>query len=206
VTNSIRALGVGTQVNRGDSIAAGMRVELDLLKPYGYMETIPTADSPPALSVGVAFAYNPIADTSSFQNVVKGDNTVNTTADLGFRWRRISLQGAFYWRRKLNNELGDNYGYYAQAGVYLVRNRFELAARASGVYFAAPAQLLIPLVDMMMLVEPDSRIGEYTGGINAYLFGHGAKLQADYSYVAHEPFMAGNYGEHRVRVQTQILF
>jgi hypothetical protein len=197
VTNSIRALGVGTQVNRGDSIAAGARVEIDILNSYGYMETVPSADSPTSLSIGAAFAYNPVADPSSFQNVTKGDNTINSTVDLGFRWRRISVQGAFYWRHKLNNEGGDNYGYYAQTGVYLVPNRLELAGRASGVYFAAP----VPIP-----VQPDKTIGEYTGGLNVYLFGHGAKLQADYSYVRHETFSSGTYPEHRVRVQTQILF
>jgi hypothetical protein len=38
VVNSIRGLDSGTQVNLGDSVAFGGRLELDILKPYGYVE------------------------------------------------------------------------------------------------------------------------------------------------------------------------
>jgi hypothetical protein len=207
VNNSIRPLGVGTQVNRGDSIAAGGRLELAILKPYGYLETNPTADSPPELSVGAAAAYNPVADASTFQNVQSGDNTVNLTADLGFRWRRLSVQGAWYWRRKLNNELGDNYGYYAQVGFYVIRNRFELAIRASGVDFAGP--LPTPAVPTAAAVEPvgaSGDVSEYSAGFNLYLFGHGAKLQADYTYLRNSPFGGTPFNANRARVQLQVLF
>jgi hypothetical protein len=202
ITNSVRSLGVGTQLNRGDTIAAGLRLNVDILKPYGYIETIPSADHAPELSLGVAFAYNPIADTSSFQNDIRGDDTVNTTVDVGFRWTRLSIQSAFYWRRKTNREGGDNYGYYAQAGAYVIKERFELAARASGVYFAAPETSMLG----GPLLVPDRQLSEYSFGANLYLFGHGAKLQTDYSFLWHDPFVGNTFGSHRWRVQLQILF
>jgi hypothetical protein len=134
LTNSVRPLDVGTQVNVGDSIAAGARLELDILKPYGYIETIPTADAEPQLSVGAAVAFNPVADPSGLQNVQRGDKTINFTADAGFRWKRVSVQGAFYYRRDYDKAMND-FGYYAQAGVYIVSERLEVVARASGVHF-----------------------------------------------------------------------
>lgn len=200
LTNSVRPLGVGTQINRGDSIATGARLELAILEPYGYMETMPKAPEKAQLSVGVAFAYNPVADDSSFQNVQKGDNTLNVTADLGFRWQRLSVQGAFYYRHLTSADIGENYGFYGQAGVYLVRERLELTARASGA-FLANRTAVVGLAN-----QTAGSTLEYTGGLNAYLFGHGAKLQTDYSYVTNDLFSGVGIGAHRWRVQTQILF
>lgn len=200
LTNSVRPLGVGTQLNRGDSIAAGARLELAILQPYGYMESMPKAPEKAQLSVGFAAAFNPVADDSSFQNVQAGDDTVNLTADLGFRWQRLSVQGAFYYRHMTNFNLGDNYGFYGQAGVYLIKERLELTGRATGALLA-DRRLVSGLSN-----QTAGSILEYTGGINAYLFGHGAKLQTDYSYVTNELFAGASVGVHRWRVQTQVLF
>ncbi len=200
IVNSVRSLGVGTQINRGDSIAAGGRLELAILDPYGYMETMPKAPDRPQLSLGVAVAYNPIADASTFQNVAAGDNTVNTTADLGFRYRRLTIQGAFYYRYVTGNVAANNYGFYGQAGVYLISERLELAGRASGAILADRT-----LTPGLMNTALGSNY-EYTGGLNAYLFGHGAKLQTDYTYINNDPFGGASFGTHRWRVQVQVLF
>lgn len=200
LVNSVRPLGVGTQINRGDSIAAGARLELAILAPYGYMETAPKARKDPELSIGVAAAFNPVADNSSFQNVQTGDNTVNLTTDLGFRFRRLSVQGAFYYRKLLSTDVGNSYGFYGQAGVYLVSERLELAGRAAGA-------LLADRTVQPGLTNPTPGGSlEYTAGLNAYLWGHGGKLQTDYTYVANDRFGGAGLTVHRWRVQMQVLF
>ena len=97
--NSIRALDAPGQENFGSQMAGLGRIELDILKPYGYLETSPKLVPDPELSIGLAAAYNPIDGTSSLQNLVMGDTTTNVTLDLGFRWQNVSFQTAAYYRR-----------------------------------------------------------------------------------------------------------
>lgn len=197
--NSIRALDAGGQQNVGDEIATLGRLELDILEPYGYLETSPTPASAPQLSVGVAAAYNPIDEASAFQNVLPGDRTTNVTLDAGFRWQRLTLQGAGYYRHNNLKIAGrsdsDDWGYYGQIGYYLVPERWEIAGRISGVNFDQPN-------------HPDvlGDTTEYVLGLNYYLYGHHVKLQMDYSFLERDPFIGRNRDDHRLRVQTQVLF
>lgn len=205
LTNSIRALGLGTQVNRADSISGGGRIELAILKPYGYQESMPNPPAGIQLSVGVALAFNPVAEDSSFQNVEAGDDTFNLTTDVGFRWQRLTVQAAFYYRHLTSRAVDDSFGYYGQAGVYVLRQRLELAARVSGALFGS--RFPIPGLTNVTNGSPT----EYSGGLNVYLFGHGAKLQTDYSYIQNELFgsalfPAATLGAHRFRIQTQVMF
>lgn len=205
LVNSVRALDRGTQVNRADSISGGGRFELAILKPYGYKETDPTNPGEVQLSVGAALAFNPVAEDSIFQNVEAGDDTFNLTTDAGFRWQRLTIQAAFYYRHLTNRPVADSFGYYGQAGVYVLKQRLELAARVSGALLASRAFLA-----GLQNVTSGSAT-EYSGGVNVYLFGHGAKLQTDYSYIQNDLFgsalnPAGTVGAHRFRIQTQVLF
>ncbi len=68
--NSVRALDAPGQQNIGSNIGALGRLELDILKPYGYYESSPKPVTEPQLSIGVAVAYNPIDGASSFQNLI----------------------------------------------------------------------------------------------------------------------------------------
>lgn len=198
-TNSIRALDAGGQQNIGDELAFLGRLELDILDPYGYLESSPTLPSAPQLSVGVAAAFNPIDEASGFQNVLPGDRTTNITVDAGFRVGPLSLQAAGYYR-SINYGSpglsdGDDWGYYGQIGYYIVPGHWELAARISEVEFDNPNN---------PAVLGDGR--EYTVGLNYYLYGHNVKLQLDYSFIENDPFSGSDSEDHRVRVQTQILF
>ena len=207
--NSIRALDAGGQQNIGDEITTLGRLEFDILDPYGYLESSPTPASAPQLSVGVAASFNPIEEVSRFQNVQPGDRTTNVTLDAGFRWDRFTLQGAGYYRRNnlKTSGLSDSHdwGYYGQLAYYLVPERWELAARISGVDFDQPNNPSA-FSDAKSFLRGVGDIMEYTFGLNYYLYGHGAKVQIDYSFLDTEPFVGANYSNHRLRVQTQVLF
>jgi hypothetical protein len=198
VTNSIRALDAGGQENFGQEMASVGRLEFDILEPYGYIESVPTPVTKPQLSIGVAGSYNPVDSASTFQNVLPGDRTINGLIDAGFRVDGFTLQAAGYFRHNNRRALkdSDDWGYYGQAGYYLVPEHWELVARISGV-------------DFQEANNPDTtykKTTAYTIGLNYYLYGHGLKVQMDYSFLDQDPFTGTNQSNNRLRVQTQFLF
>lgn len=199
--NSIRALDAPGQQNFGSQIAALGRLEFDILKPYGYMETSPKPATEPELSVGLAGSYNPIDGGSSFQNLVAGDTTANATLDLGFRYGGFSFQTAGYYRHDNYTtpglSTGNDWGYYSQAGYYLIPQKLEGAARISGLQF-----------DKLNVAGVNRKTTAYTIGLNYYVYGHNLKFQTDYSFLDNSAFSGQPRARdsHRFRFQTQILF
>ncbi|MBM4261538.1 MAG: hypothetical protein FJ145_08910 [Deltaproteobacteria bacterium] len=200
--NSIRALDAPGQQNFSSRMGALGRLELDILKPYGYNESSPKPAADPELSVGFAAAYNPIEGGSSFQNLVRKDTTTNLTLDLGFRWERLALQAAGYYRHDHfttpGRSSGDNWGYYSQLGFYVVPAKLELAGRISGVEF-----------DKANVAGVARKTTAYTAGLNYYyIYGHNLKLQSDYSFLDNSRFSGqpSVRDAHRIRLQTQFLF
>ncbi|HEX9455388.1 MAG TPA: hypothetical protein VGA27_13530 [Candidatus Binatia bacterium] len=201
VLNSVRALDAPGQQNFGSTIGAFGRLELDILKPYGYYETSPKPVPEPQLSVGLASAYNPVDGTSSFQNLKSKDSTANVTLDLGFRWDQMTFQTAGYYRHDNYTTPGvsdgNDWGYYSQLGYYLLPGKLELAGRVSGVEF-----------DKLNVSGVFRKTTEYTAGMNYYIHGHNLKFQGDYSFLDNENFrgLGSARDAHRFRLQAQFLF
>jgi Phosphate-selective porin O and P len=199
--NSIRALDASGQENFGSQIAALGRLEVDILKPYGYMESSPKPATDPELSVGLAGSYNPIDGTSSFQNLVSGDTTANVTLDMGFRYGGFSYQAAGYYRHDNYStpglKTGNDWGYYSQAGYYLIPQKLEGAARISGLEF-----------DKLNVAGVNRKTTAYSLGLNYYMYGHNLKFQADYTFLDNTGFSGQPKARdsNRFRFQTQILF
>ena len=197
-TNSIRALDAGGQQNFGEKIAVQGRLEFDVLQPYGYLESSPEPAEDAQFSIGIASAFNPIDQSSGFQNVMPGDETVNVTLDTGYRLGCFAFQAAGYYRK---NDLArpgfadaHDWGYYGQLGYFVVPRHWELAARVAGVSFDQPNNPAVL-----------GGVTEYTFGVNRYLHGHGVKINTDYSYLRLHPFAEADRGDHRIRLQFQIL-
>ena len=199
--NSTRALDAPGQQNIGSNIGALGRLELDILKPFGYYETSPKPVPEAQLSVGVAVAYNPVDGASSFQNLLSKDSTTNVTLDMGYRWDGLSFQAAGYYRHDSfttpSLSSGDDWGYYSQMGYYLIPSRLELAGRVSGVEF-----------DKLNVAGVYRKTTAYSAGLNYYFHGHNVKLQMDYSFLDNDSFRGQPSARdaHRVRFQTQFLF
>ena len=91
----------------------------------------------------------------------------------------------------------DNYGWYAQAGYFIVPEKFELASRISGVH-----------------VDNTNDMYEYAAGWNYYISGQDLKLSMDLSYIDDLPITSGsaNFGGVQnnslflVRTQLQFQF
>jgi len=215
VGNSVRALDAGGQSNFNSQVSYIGHVQYDLLAPYGYVETDPNPDgaSKPELSLWASGAYNPVVSASGFENVAAGDTTVSATSTAGFRYGLFSLQTTGYFRQTkspLGGPPTDNsWGYGEQAGYYLVPGRFELAERISGVNWGG---LHFPLAGSFANTWfagpsfPYHRVDEDSLGVNYYLHGHNAKIQASYSYLHGNTFSAGRFGASRFWLQTQLMF
>lgn len=196
--NSIRALDASGQQNPDSALSVVGRAELDLLAPYGYMESIPKGASSPQWSLGFAAGRNRVAESSVFQNLSPGDRTSNYTVDSGFRIRRWTAQAAVYLRDAGANGVVPSrrdLGNYAQVGFLIVPGKWEIAARESVVDFARRP------VDGAI-----ANIHEYMGGLNRYIIGHKLKLQFDAGVVDQQDFTGLMLRGFRARAQAQVLF
>lgn len=198
--NSVRGLDAVGEGNNNLKIAGIARVNLDILDPYAYgEETSPQGVDHPQLSIGGAFAFNPIDSSSALQNVQPGDDTLNATVDFGYRYRRFTTQAALFWRQvnhTINRAIpnSDDFGYYWQAGYYLIPGRLELGGRVSGTHFNDPNG------------NPTRDSTRYGGVLNYYFYDHHFKIQADYTHTDNDLFDTSSRTDDRLRVQTQLYF
>jgi hypothetical protein len=196
--NSVRALDASGQQNSGTAVSVVGRLEVDLLRPYGYMESIPRGVSRPQWSIGFAAGRNRVVDGSSFQNLTPGDRTANFTIDSGFRINRWTTQAAVYARKADPNgaiAARLDRGAYAQIGFLIVPGKWEIAARHAIVAF-----------DNRPGGNLAASIREYTGGVNRYILGHKLKLQFDAGMLDQRTFAGISTKGLRARAQAQILF
>ncbi len=220
VANSIPALDASGQENFNTKLAYLGHLQLDVLAPYGYVETDPTGSAKQELTLWASAAYNPVNASSGFENLSSGDTTENATSTIGYRFKLFTLQTSGYYR-KTNPAAGgpsnNSWGYGEQAGYYLKPKKFELAERISGVNWGAadygagaavPPAGALP-VDNTWYVGPSfsyHRVAEDSAGLNYYMYGHNAKVQMSYSYLHGNTFADKTFGASRVWIQTQIMF
>src|SRR5690606_4280856 len=117
----------------------------------------------PALFLGGSANYN-------VRNI-SNDKVTSVGGEAGLKWKGFSTTGEFFFR---NTQPGDtllqttnDFGYYAQAGYFILPKRLEVAARASQVF----------------LQGAKNDMGEFQFGINGFIYGNYLKLQSDYSYL-----------------------
>lgn len=214
VGNSIPALDAPGQENFSNRLAYIGHFQIDLLAPFGYVETDPNpaGAQKPELSFWASAAYNPIQGPSGFENTVAGDRTDNATASLAYRYRFFSFIGTGYFRKTMpySGLPADNsYGYSEQAGYYLIPGRFEIAERVSGVNWGADHYLAEDYDVNTWFAGPNfpyHRVTEHSLGLNYYLHSHNVKFQAAYSYLTGNQFSGQKFGGNRIWAQAQLMF
>ncbi|MBW4028511.1 MAG: hypothetical protein HIU93_14120 [Acidobacteria bacterium] len=220
VSNNIPALDAGGQENVDTKLAYLGHVQYDVLAPYGYVETDPSGSAKQQLTLWGSVAYNPVENSSGFENLTAGDTTKNATATAAYRYKLFTLQTTGYFRKTHPGSgapSNNSWGYGEQAGFYLVPKKFEFAQRISGVnwgaedYGAGSAVAVgssLPVENTWYVGPgfPYHRIGEDSAGLNYYLHGHNAKVQMSYSYLHGNTFTGRTFAASRVWIQTQIMF
>jgi hypothetical protein len=228
IGNGIPALDSGGTDNVDSNLSYIGHLQYDILQPafFGYSETHPEDSfaAEPGLSVWGSGMYNPVNSNSTFENELAGDSTYGGNASVGFRWGYFSAQGTGYYRRTqpgniARGEFGttqyNSWGYGEQAGYYLVPGQWEVAERVSGIWWGqgeipqsgTPSN---PSSETYWFSGPDTfsynRITEYSVGVNYYLYGHNAKVEAEYSYLAGKDFNSNGFGANRLWIQSQLQF
>lgn len=159
-------------------------------QPFGrvrYRESDFETTDKPLLAIDAEFESNNLHGATNANDL---DTTILGGA-LMFKFKRFSLFGE-YFDREREPEEGASYksnGYIVQSGMFLVRNRLEVAFRWAGW-------------------DPTDQIAgndqhELGGALNYFIQGHALKVQADYREIRDD---ALDRTTREFRVQTQFLF
>lgn len=215
VANSVPAIDAAGQENLHGQLAYIGNLHYDVLAPYGWIESDPNPGgaTKPELSLWASGMYNPVEYASNFENEQPGDKVYGTTGSINFRYQYFTFQGSGYYRHT-NPHVGlsgyDSWGFGEQSGYYLVPGTWEVAQRISGVWWGKGEIPTTGGSETSWFSGPADfsyrKVLEYSLGLNYYLFGHNAKIQAAYSYLAGEGFNGRGFGANRLWLQSQIMF
>ena len=208
------------RTNDNLDLAYAVRVVASPFGPLPVTEGDIDGQPRPRLSVGAAGYYNRLptdapARTGDPNATIdaNGDGRVDEVAvwqgnlELRAVWRGAALQGEWFGRIEQppagtgGAALPDRryWGAYGQASTFILPHRLELAARIG--------RTDLPLYGATAAVRSarGTLVDEQGGAVAAYLRGHQAKLQVDYSHLAAHD--AGSAPEiHRVRAAVQLAF
>ena len=169
----------------------------------------------PLLSLGVSGAYQLLpTDVRVRTNIpnalldVDGDGRVDNVgvwqgaAELRALWRGASLQAEWFGRREQPGaaEADRSYwGAYGQAGYFVIAHHLQVVARVGRTDLPLYG---LSAVDRLLR---GGRATEESAGVNAYLRGHDAKLQVDYTHTSTDD-AASAPTVHRLRAAVQLAF
>lgn len=170
----------------------GGRVWFDILgdsggngeSDYGYTEE-------PVLSVGAGSLFDPQDATDALARTL--DWSYTGSGDLYFQWRGLTITGEAYLRkiRVIQGSFTlDDFGYYAQAGYFVIPKKLEIVARGAQIFREGP----------------DNNAYEFAGGLNWHLHGNNVKLQADFARVLDYDDTIGTGGLATHRFRTMFTF
>jgi hypothetical protein len=147
---------------------------------------------------GVANARLDVDDNGYVDNV----SVLQGGAELRALFRGASLQAEWLGRRE-HPGAGESdrsyWGAYGQAGYFILPRHLQIVARVG--------RSDLPLYGATVLERAlrGSRTTEETAGLNAYLRGHDAKLQVDYTHQS-TPDAGSAPTVHRIRAALQLAF
>ncbi|HKX12731.1 MAG TPA: porin [bacterium] len=179
--------GSGTNtINVNNDFLYAARAVYNIKGDFGYSESDYDFTTSPAFFFGASGFYNEV-DLSA-------DKLSQLGAETGVKYKGLAMTGELFYR---NTKPGDvelsktnDYGYYAQAGYFVMPKRIEVAARASQIFLEG--------------LQNDK--AEFQLGLNGYpLKSKNLKLQSDYS-VLPTATKTGIETSQRFRLRLQTKF
>jgi phosphate-selective porin OprO/OprP len=163
------------------------RLSFQPFGPVRYRESDFETTDKPLLAIDAELESNDLHGATNANDL----NTTTLGAALMFKYKGFSLFGEYFDRNREPEE-GASYesnGFILQSGLFLVRNRLEVAFRWAGW---DPTDQI-----------PGNDQRELGGALNYFIVGHALKLQADYREIRNE---ALDRRTREVRLQTQVIF
>jgi phosphate-selective porin OprO/OprP len=146
----------------------------------------------PIFVVSGAFEQNDLSNVAT--DLKTNIKSTLWEVDAMFKFRGFSATGMYAWGKREPQEAADEFdtsGWFAQAGFFIVPEKWEVAARYGEN-------------DPSDLVGPD-KITELRGGVNFFYARHALKVQADFGQVKTET-SSGERKNNELRIQTQFIF
>lgn len=186
------------EANSGRALAYGARVWYDILGESTGSESDLGYSDAPNLSFGAGAMFDP-KDAVEL-NAATGLPTtrmlnwaLNASGDAAFQWHGFTLLTEAYFRKikvTPGNFTLDDFGYYAQAGYFVVPKKLEFVARGAQIFREGP----------------DNNAYEFAGGLNWYIEGKKVKLQTDFSRLLDYDATVGTGGLATNRFRTMLTF
>jgi hypothetical protein len=138
----------------------------------------------------------------NLDNHVDNVGVLQGGVELRALFRGASLQAEWFGRRENPGAAGADrsfWGGYAQAGYFILPHHLQAVARIDRTDLPSYGESIIARA------LQGSRTTEETVGLNAYLHGHGAKLQVDYTHST-TPDATSAPTLNRIRAALQLAF
>ena len=159
-------------------------------QPFGdvrYSESDFESRTRPLLAVAGQWEHNDLAGATNGDDL----DTRILGVDAVFKYRGLFLFAEYFdrHRRPESGAAFQSNGFHAQAGYFLVRDRFEVAGRWAGY---DPSDAI-----------PDNDRTEVGGVASYYVSGHNLKFQADFRKIGDD---SRRTSIREIRLQTQVVF
>lgn len=196
------------QDNVNDKYMYVGRAVLTPFGPYPYSQAALDAPAKPRLAIGVAGAWMPglaagerkslAGNLGNLKVMPVRSDVYEYTGDLAFKLCGFSFEGGYYYRtidpqQPTPHGRTNAWGYWTQAGYFLIPKHFEVAGRYSYINPDNPVQ------------RSNNNQHEATGGITYYFEGHPLKVQLNYSFFRTQA-NPDDRDDHVVRTQATLYF
>lgn len=176
-----------------------------VVNPLGPMPYEEGALEDGALRASAGLSYMVNTQTDPLQ-ISPQDADVQTIATEGaLRFGRLYVQGEGFLRdtsRKGGATDGTDWGWYGQAGVFLVPAVLEIVGRFDGIRFDPD---VTQPVTLFPIAEADG-VNDYTFGFNLYVDGHRLKIQGAYTLRLNDPAIGAHTDDHILELMLTVFF
>lgn len=178
-------------VNQTNQWATGVRLWVDILDAPDYSESDAAYSATPQLAWGVGGTFDDQDAIDANINRVTVDSSFTGSSDVIFKWRGFAFLTEAYYRHLRvatgNFNLTD-FGYYAQAGYFVLPKTVEVVGRAAQIYREGP----------------DNNAFEFGAGVNWYIRDNHVKWQFDAARLLDYDANAGTGGVAAYRYRTML--
>lgn len=181
--------------NFNKRMSGSARLQYNILKDPGFMQSDLGWSETPALAIGAGGAYLDQGGADTYATNIFFRYNLQGSGDIAFKYKGLSIQAEWYGRIQYCSQIGTNTmftlqdaGYYAIAGYFVIPKRLEIAAEASQIFREGP--------------HNDS--SEFMGGINWYIIGNTVKWQNNVGSVKDFDSVDGTQGERLWRIWSMI--